>query len=88
MVQLSPDFMTRASSKDTAALQKWLPYQSLTLTGVNGEKGVFAMVDKTEDRTQPLRSPKERKPSVRQKLRQPLPEKTVERVQKSKTQER
>ena len=87
-VQLSTDFMTRASSKDTAALQKWLPYQSLALTGVNGEKGVFAMVDKAEDRTQPLRSPKERKPSVRQKLRQPLPEKTAEKVQKSKTQER
>ena len=60
----------------------------MALTGVNGEKGVFAMFDKAEDRTQPLRSPKERKPSVRQKLRQPLPEKTAEKVQKSKTQER
>lgn len=72
MVQISQDFMARATSKDTRELQKWLPYQSLALTTVKGHQGTFAMVSADEDRSQPLRSPKERKPSVRKKLQQPI----------------
>lgn len=89
MVQISPDFMARAASKDTRELQKWLPYQSLALTTVKGHRETFAMVSADEDRSQPLRSPKERKPSVRKKLQQPVSTvSSKETPQKAKGQER
>ena len=89
MVQISPDFMARAASKDTRELQKWLPYQSLALTTVKGHRGTFALVSADEDRSQPLRSPKERKPSVRKKLQQPVSAvSSKETPQKAKGQER
>ena len=49
------------------ALQKLLPFRSLALSNLKDRKGVFAVISKEEDRTQPLRS---RKPSVRSKLQQ------------------
>lgn len=89
MVQISQDFMARATSKDTRELQKWLPYQSLALTTVKGHRGTFAMVSADEDRSQPLRSPKERKPSVRKKLQQPISTVSCkETPQRAKGQER
>ena len=69
MVPLSPDFCARVSSKDTAALQKRLPYPSLALTGMDGRMGVFAVVDQEEDRSRPPRKVRHRAPSVRDKLR-------------------
>ena len=67
MAEVSRDFMERAGVKDTAALQKLLPFRSLALSNLKDRKGVFAVISKEEDRTQPLRS---RKPSVRSKLQQ------------------
>lgn len=67
MAELSPDFAARANSRDTAELQKLLPFRSLALSNLKDRKGVFAVISKEEDRTQPLRS---RKPSVRSKLQQ------------------
>lgn len=67
MAEVSRDFMERAGGKDTAALQKLLPFSSLALTTLKGRRGVFAVISKEEDRTQPLRC---RKPSVRSKLQQ------------------
>ena len=67
MAEVSRDFMERAGAKDTAALQKLLPFSSLALTTLKDRRGVFAIISKDEDRTQPLRS---RKPSVRSKLQQ------------------
>ena len=67
MAEVSRDFMERAGAKDTAALQKLLPFRSLALSNLKDRKGVFAVISKEEDRTQPLRS---RKPSVRSKLQQ------------------
>ena len=67
MAEVSRDFMERAGAKDTAALQKLLPFRSLALSNLKDRKGVFAIISKEEDRTQPLRS---RKPSVRSKLQQ------------------
>lgn len=87
MAQLSPDFMLRASTKDTEELQKWLP-DSLALTTVKGQKGVFAMLGKDESRNLSLRSPKERKPSVRDKLRQPLETAQKDVPQKKQEQQR
>ena len=67
MAEVSRDFMERAGTKDTAALQKLLPFSTLALTTLKDRRGVFAVISKEEDRTQPLRS---RKPSVRSKLQQ------------------
>lgn len=67
MAEVSRDFVERAGAKDTAALQKLLPFRSLALSNLKDRKGVFAVISKEEDRTQPLRS---RKPSVRSKLQQ------------------
>ena len=67
MAEVSRDFMERAGTKDTAELQKLLPFRSLALSNLKDRKGVFAVISKEEDRTQPLRS---RKPSVRSKLQQ------------------
>ena len=67
IAELSPDFAARANSRDTAELHKLLPFRSLALSNLKDRKGVFAVISKEEDRTQPLRS---RKPSVRSKLQQ------------------
>ena len=67
MEEVSRDFMERAGAKDTAALQKLLPFSTLALTTLKDRRGVYALIGKEEDRTQPLRS---RKPSVRSKLQQ------------------
>lgn len=67
VAELSPDFAARANSRDTAELQKLLPFRSLALSNLKDRKGVFAVISREEDRTQPLRS---RKPSVRSKLQQ------------------
>ena len=88
MVPLSPDFCARASSKDTAALQKRLPYPSLALTGMDGRKGVFAVVDQKEDRSRPPRKVRQRAPSVRDKLRKASPEKENVKPPKEPAQER
>ena len=65
MAEVSRDFMERAGAKDTAALQKLLPFRSLALSNLKNRKGVFALIGKDEDRSQSLR-----RPSVRSKLQQ------------------
>jgi hypothetical protein len=65
MAQLSPDFLIRASTKDQDRLFTLLPFKSLTFSALNDRKGIFAFIQKDENRDQPLR---QRKPSVRKKL--------------------
>ena len=65
MAEVSRDFMERAGAKDTAALQKLLPFRSLALSNLKDRKGVYVMIGKDEDRSQSLR-----RPSVRSKLQQ------------------
>lgn len=65
MAEVSCGFMERAGTKDTAALQKLLPFSTLALTTLKDRRGVFAMIGKDEDRSQSLR-----RPSIRSKLQQ------------------
>ena len=65
MAEVSRDFMERAGGKDTAALQKLLPFSSLALTTLKDRRGVYALIGRDEDRSQSLR-----RPSVRSKLQQ------------------
>ena len=65
MAEVFRDFMERAGAKDTAALQKLLPFSTLALTTLKDRRGVYALIGKDEDRSQSLR-----RPSVRSKLQQ------------------
>jgi len=67
MVQVSPDFLARAGSKDTDRLMSMLPFQSLSLSTLEGQKGTYALILKDENRFQPLVL---RRPSVRKKLQE------------------
>ena len=67
MVQVSPDFLARAKTKDHDRLMAMLPFQSLTLSTLNGRKGTYALIRQDENRFQPLRL---RKPSVKKKLQE------------------
>ena len=65
MVQLSPDFMMLAFSGATEKLMDHLPWPSLYLSGLNGEKGVYAFIRKDEDRTLPMKD----KPTLADRIR-------------------
>ena len=65
MVQVSPDFLARANSKNQNRLVSMLPFRSLSISTLEGRKGVYVLITKDEDRAQSLRL---RKPSVRKKL--------------------
>ena len=65
IAELSPDFAARANSRDTAELQKLLPFSTLALTTLKDRRGVYALIGKDEDRSQSLR-----RPSVHSKLQQ------------------
>ena len=65
IAELSPDFAAKANSRDTAELQKLLPFRSLALSNLKDRKGVYALIGKDEDRSQSLR-----RPSIRSKLQQ------------------
>ena len=88
MAQVSHDFMVRAKTKDTDRLMAMLPFQSLSLSTLEGRKGVFALISKDENRFQKLVL---RRPSVRAKLQEksdaPTAPKSPSR-NKSKGQER
>jgi len=67
MAQVSPDFLARAKSKDTDRLMSMLPFQSLSLSTLEGQKGTYALILKDENRFQPLVL---RRPSVKKKLQE------------------
>lgn len=71
MAQISPDFLARAKTKDTDRLMAMLPFQSLSFSTLEGRRGTYALITKDENRFQKLVL---RKPSVRKKLQQPLPD--------------
>lgn len=66
VAEISPDFLLRAKSKDTTKLAATLPFQSLSLSTLEGRNGVYAIISKEENRNQSIQK---RKPSVRDKLR-------------------
>ena len=67
MARVSPDFWARAKQKDRDRLMNMLPFASLSLSTLEGSKGIYALISKDEDRSKPLIL---RKPSVRKKLRE------------------
>lgn len=79
MAQISPDFLIRASTKDHDRLFALLPFKSLTFSTLKDRKGIFAFIQKDENRDQPLRT---RKPSVQKQLQA----KPTEHKPRSKTE--
>ena len=77
MAQISPDFLARAKTRDQNRLMAMLPFSSLALSTVKEREGVFALIAKDENRSQPLRR---RKPSVREKLFEKLPASPVKKA--------
>ena len=65
MAQVSPDFLARAGSKDTDRLMSMLPFQSLSLSGLEGRIGTYTLILKDENRFQTLVL---RRPYVKKKL--------------------
>ena len=65
MVELDPAFLMIASSKDTDRLFSMLPYKTLTLTKLKDRHGVYALIDKGENRDKNIRKPR---PSIRAQL--------------------
>ena len=84
MAQISPDFLARASTKDTDRLMATLPFRSTTFSGLNDRKGHFVLITKDEDRDQPLRKPRR---SVRKDL-QKMPDGTKKPAVKRREPER
>ena len=65
MVEVSPYFTKLASSRDTDQLLAMLPYKSLHLSSVKDRFGIYALVDKNENRDNIIRKPRA---SVRKQL--------------------
>ena len=65
MVEVSPYFTKLASSRDTDQLLAMLPYKSLHLSSVKDHFGIYALVNKNENRDRGIRKPRA---SVRKQL--------------------
>lgn len=65
MTELSPAFMQLASSKDTDRLFSMLPYKSLSFSKIEGRHGIYALIDKNENRDKDIRRVR---PSLRAQL--------------------
>lgn len=65
IVELSPDFVRLATTKDADRLFSMLPYKTLAFSKIGDRHGTFALVDKTEDRNKGIRKPR---PSLRAQL--------------------
>ena len=65
IVEVSPYFTKLASSRDTDQLLAMLPYKSLHLSSVKDRFGIYALVDKNENRDKNIRKPRA---SVRKQL--------------------
>ena len=66
MVEVSQAFLFLASSKEQERLQTMLPYKSLYLSGMKDKRGIYALINKDENRSLPLRQPRR---SVRSQLK-------------------
>ena len=65
MVEVSPYFTKLASSRDTDQLLAMLPYKSLHLSSVKDRFGIYALIDKNENRDKNIRKPRA---SIRKQL--------------------
>lgn len=81
MMELSQGFQLLASGKDHDRLFALLPYKSLHLSTLKGQRGVYALIGKDENRSLPLRRPR---PSIRSQLKQGQSKTAAQRTAKTK----
>lgn len=81
MVELSPGFQLLASGKDHDRLFALLPYKTLHLSTLKGQRGVFALIGKDENRNLPLRKPRA---SIRSQLKEAQQKATPQRTDRNK----
>lgn len=55
MAEVSEDFMERSSSRDMDRLMGMFPFRSAAFSGLQGRKGHYLLILKSEDRSQPLK---------------------------------
>lgn len=65
MTELAPAFLMLASSRDVDSLFSLLPYKTLTFSKIEGRHGIYALIDKNENRDRDIRKPR---PSIRAQL--------------------
>lgn len=65
MTELAPAFLMLASSRDVDRLFSLLPYKTLTFSKIEGRHGIYALIDKNENRDRDIRKPR---PSIRAQL--------------------
>ena len=65
MTELAPAFMMLASNRDVDRLFSLLPYKTLTFSKIEGRHGIYALIDKNENRDRDIRKPR---PSIRAQL--------------------
>ena len=84
MTELAPAFMMLASSRDVDRLFSLLPYKTLTFSKIEGRHGIYALIDKTENRDRDIRKPR---PSIRAQLAADKKKAAPKRVAKTKHHE-
>lgn len=55
MAEVSEDFMERSNSRDMDRLMGMFPFRSVAFSGLQGRKGHYLLIQKSEDRSQPLK---------------------------------
>ena len=67
MAELSPQFLRRAGTKDMERLGRLIPFKTLAFSGMNEQKGIFALIFNKESRHQAVT-----KSSALDKLKEPV----------------
>lgn len=84
MVELSSAFMQLASSRDTERLAAMLPYQSLVLSSLKDRHGVYAQINKDENRDREIKKPRQ---SIRAQLKADKAKTAPKKAAKTKNHE-
>lgn len=84
MTELAPAFMMLASSRDVDRLFSLLPYKTLTFSKIEGRHGIYALIDKNENRDRDIRKPR---PSIRAQLAADKKKAAPKRAAKTKNHE-
>ena len=84
MVELSPTFMQLTSSRNTERLAAMLPYKSLVLSSLKDRHGVYAQINKDENRDREIKKPRQ---SIRAQLKTDKAKTAPKKAAKTKNHE-
>ena len=84
MVELSPTFMQLTSSRNTERLAAMLPYKSLVISSLKDRHGVYAQINKDENRDREIKKPRQ---SIRAQLKADKAKTAPKKAAKTKNHE-